>query len=194
MFAAFGPISFAVIASPTKLDVEKKFHYAKILVIGSAPIPQWIYDDLKQVEITIGLHQMWCNPQTAIQAIAQFAAAHQPQQFVFANNQSLGMYVISQMRVKNQWLADDGTVIYATVDLELTEWVSSPLPGGLPVPTYIGNPAIAAPVNPPGLTTSQSPAPGSTLVVSPATASPSGIPANSGGYADVPLTTVARFN
>lgn len=193
MFAAFGPISFAVIASPTKLDIDKKYGYKELKVIRAASVLQWISDDLRKVDITIGLHQMWCNPQAAINGITAFANYHQPQMFVFGNNQNLGQFVISNMRIKNKWMADDGTIIYAEVDLDLTEWISSPLPGGLPVPTYIGNPSIAAPVNPPGLTTSQSPAPGSTLVVSPATASPSGIPVTS-DFAAVPLTTVARWN
>lgn len=193
MFAAFGPISFAVVASPTRLDIEKKYHYASLNVIGSGQILQWIYDELRHVDLTIGLHQLWCDPTACIDAITGFADYHQPQNFVFGNNQNLGQFVISNCRVKNEWMADDGTVIYAEVELELTEWVSSPLPGSLPVPTYIGNPAIAAPVNPPGLTTSQSPAPGSTLVVSPATASPSGV-LFVDNYNDVPLTTVARWN
>lgn len=193
MFAAFGPISFAVIASPTRLDVDKKYHYEALKVIGAPNILQWIYDDLRRVDMTIGLHQLWCNPTQCIDAIIQFADYHQPQNFVFGNNQNIGQFVIVNARVKNQWMADDGTVIYAEVELELTEWIPSPLPGSLPVPIYIGNPAIAAPVNPPGLTTSQSPAPGSTLVVSPATASPSGIPVMM-NFTDVPLTDVARWN
>lgn len=193
MFAAFGPISFAVIASPTKLDVEKKYRYEELKVIGAASILQWISDDLRKVDLTIGLHQLWCNPTACIKAIMQFADYHQPQNFVFGNNENLGQFVISNVRIKNQWMADDGTVIYAEFDMQLTEWIPSPLPGSLPSPTYIGNPAIAAPVNPPGLTTSQSPAPGSTLVVSPATASPSGIPIVE-DFTNVPLTSVARWN
>lgn len=191
-FAAFGPISFAVIASPTKLDVEKKFNYAKLTVIGASQIPQWINDDLRTINISILLDQLWCDPQAAIDAIEQFAAFHQPQLFVFGNNRNLGSFVIERTRLKNKWMAGDGTIIQAEMDLELLEWQSSPLPGSLPQPTYIGNSVIAAPVNPPGLLTSQSAAPGSGLVVSPATASPSGITPVS-DFNDIPLTTVARW-
>jgi hypothetical protein len=193
MFAAFGPISFAVIASPTKQEIEKKYNFIPLKVIGAAPILQWIYDDLRIMQMSISFHQLWCNPQTCIDALNTFADYHQPQLFVYGNNQNLGQFVISNVRTRYKWQADDGTIILAEMDLELTEWIASSIPGVAPSPTYIGNPQIAAPVNPPGLTTSQSPAPGSTLVVSPATASPSGIPFVD-NYQDVPLTTVARWN
>ena len=184
-FAAFGPISFQVVASPTKLEIEKKYHYQAITVIGAPPILQWIYDNLKHVELSIYLHQMWCKPQAAIDGLAQLADFHQPQQFVFGNNSNLGQFVISESRLKHKWLADDGTIIAAELDLKLTEWIDSPQPAGSqPTPTVIGNP--------PGLTTSQNSAPGSTLVVSPATASPSGIPQQS-SFTAVPMTTIARM-
>lgn len=193
MFAAFGPIYFQVIASPTKLEIEKKYHYEALSVIGAPEILQWIYDKLRHIDITIYLHQMYVNPQTALAGITTFADAHIPQFFVFGNNQNLGQYVISNYRIKHKWLASDGTVIATEIDLELTEWISSPIPGATPVPTYLGNPAISAPSNPPGLSGSQTSAPGSTLVVSPSTASPSGVaPASS--FSNVPLTTIARWN
>jgi|GEM_PF-3014615 phage protein U len=192
-FAAFGPISFAVIASPTKQEIEKKYHFQALKVIGAPPILQWINDDLRIIQLSISFHQLWCNPQKCIDAINTAADYHQPQMFVYGNNQNLGQFVISNARTRYKWQADNGNLIFAEMDIELTEWISSPLPGGAPVPTYIGNPQIGAPVNPPGLTTSQAPAPGSTLVVSPATASPSGIPFTN-NYNNVPLTTIARWN
>jgi len=37
MFASFGPISFQPLASPTKLEIEKKYHYEAVNVIGARP-------------------------------------------------------------------------------------------------------------------------------------------------------------
>jgi len=68
-FAAFGPISFAVIASPTKQEIEKKYHFQALKVIGAPPILQWINDDLRIIQLSISFHQLWCNPQKCIDAI-----------------------------------------------------------------------------------------------------------------------------
>ena len=192
MFASFGPISFQPLASPTKLEIEKKYHYEAINVIGAPPVLQWIYDNLRHVELSIYLHNFWCKPQTAIDALTQLADFHVPQQFVFGNKNNLGTFVISNYRLKQRWMADDGSVIAAEMDLELTEYVApSTLQSNTLTVGTIGNSTISTSANPPGLTTSQSAAPGSTLVVSPATASPSGIPAQT-PFTSVPLSTIAR--
>jgi hypothetical protein len=109
---------------------------------------------------------------------------------VFGSKVELGIFVISNYRLKQRWMADDGSVIAAEMDLELTEYVApSTLQSNTMTVGTIGNSTINT--NPPGLTTSQSAAAGSTLVVSPATASPSGIPAQT-PYTNVPLSTIAR--
>jgi phage protein U len=190
MFASFGSISFQPLASPTKLEIDKKYHYEALNVIGAPPVLQWIYDNLRHVELSIYLHNFWCKPQTAIDALTQLADFHVPQQFVFGNKNNLGTFVISNYRLKQRWMADDGSVIAAEMDLELTEYVApSTLQSNTMTVGTIGNSTINT--NPPGLTTSQSAAAGSTLVVSPATASPSGIPAQT-PYTNVPLSTIAR--
>ena len=124
MFASFGPISFQPLASPTKLEIEKKYHYEALNVIGAPPVLQWIYDNLRHVELSIYLHNFWCKPQTAINALTQLADFHVPQQFVFGNQNNLGNFVISNYRLKQRWMADDGSVIAAEMDLELTEYVA----------------------------------------------------------------------
>ncbi len=183
MFAAFGSISFQVLASPTKLDVEKKYRYESINVIGSSPILQWIYDDLRHVEMSITLHQLWCNPQRAIQALQQLGDAHVPRQFVFGNKQSLGTYVISQSRLKHTWLADDGTVIAAEMDLELTEYIAP----------YGQSTALSTSSNPPAVKSSTDAASGLTLVQSPATSdNVNGIP-YAPNYTDISGNEIARW-
>lgn len=190
MFASFGPISFQPLASPTKLEVEKKYHYEAINVIGAPPVLQWIYDNLRHVELSIYLHNFWCKPQTAIDALTALADFHSPYPIVFGNKDILGTFVISNYRLKQRWMADDGSVIAAEMDLELTEYIRPTVQNyNYAYGADIGNSTINT--NPPGLTTSQSAAAGSTLVVSPATASPSGIPAQT-TYTNVSLSTIAR--
>lgn len=168
MFAALGPVSFQVLGSPKKYKTTQKFHYAKLEVIGAAPILQWIYDDLQTIKLEIYLHSMWCNPQTAFAALQQLAETHQAQNFVLGNGLLVGSYVLSELQDEEQWMADDGSRIALTATIELTQWVSSE---AALTPSQLG-----APVNPPGLSTSQTSSPGSAILLAPATASPSGIP------------------
>ncbi len=192
MFASFGPISFQPLASPTKLEIEKKYHYEAVNVIGAPPVLQWIYDNLRHVELSIYLHNFWCTPQTAIDALTNLADSHTPEPLVFGSKVKLGNFVISNYRIKQRWMADDGTVIAAEMDLELTEYVApSTLQSNTMTVGTIGNSTISTTVNAPGLTTTQSKYSGSTLVVSPATASPSGITQQS-SYTDVSISTIAR--
>lgn len=184
IFAALGPVSFQVIASPTKMERSKKYRWETIYVIGAPPIRQWIYDDVGHIDLAIVLHQMWCDPEASLNALAQIAELHAYQPLVFGNGQNLGNFVIDEISDKVTWQADDGTLICTEVQLALTEYPNATAP----VVNYPENYSVG---NPPGLTTSQSASPGSTLVISPSTAAPSGIPAQT-PYTDIPVSTIAR--
>jgi phage protein U len=184
MFAALGPVSFNVIASPTKLERSRKFKWEYIYVIGAPPVPQWIYDGEKHIQLCITFHQLWCNPQDALDTLTQLAELHTPQALVFGNGQNLGNYVIVEMRDKMVWQADDGTIVATELDIELAE-----IPGD--AVAVVNYPQDLSVGNPPGLTTSQVASLGSTLVVSPATASPSGITPQT-PFTAIPASTIAR--
>lgn len=191
MFATLGSLSFDVLGSPTKWQTEKKYKYEPIYVIGAPPVLQWIYDDLRHIQWSIYMHQMWMDPQSGIQDLVQLAETHQPQALVLGNGQNLGQFVVSQQRLRQVWQADDGTPIAAEMEIELTEYVA---PASTSASSSTGNIATTAgaAASPPGLTSSQvSSAPGASLVQSPATASPSGIPPQN-PYTDVPPSTIAR--
>jgi phage protein U len=188
MYATLGSISFQVLASPRKFEAAKKYKYEPIYVIGAAPVLQWIYDDLRHIDLTIFLHQLWLTPQDALDALEQLADTHEAQPLVFGNGQNIGNFVISEMRLRHIWQAVDGTPIAVEVDIALTEDVDPQATSTSNVATTAG-----ASANPPGLSTSQtSPSsPGTTLVQSPATASPSGIPVQA-PYTNIPPSTIAR--
>lgn len=184
MFAALGPISFQVIASPTKIEVSKKYRWEYIYVIGAPPIAQWILDQERHIELCIYLHQLWCNPQSALESIEQLADLHEPQALVFGSGLNVGNFVIAEIRDKQIWRADNGNLIATELTISLTEYPNATAAStNYPQDTSIGNP--------PGLTTSQTASPGSTLVVSPSTAAPPGIPPQN-PYTSIPLSTIAR--
>lgn len=185
MFASIGTISFQVVASPSKMEMEKEYHYEKIKVIGAPPILQWIYDDLRQVKLSIFLHQLWCNPDSAVASIQALASTHQPQNFVYGNGKNFGAFVVQKLQLKQVWQADNGNTVAASAELDLEEYVASALPAGAP-------PSATALGLAPGLTTTQFKAPGATLVVSPASAYPSSIPYQR-TYTNIPLTEIARL-
>lgn len=141
MYASLGTITFATIASPSKFDTTTKYKYAKLEVIGAAPVLQYVYTDLKEVALTITFHQMWCNPQASVEAVENLAATHKAQAFVLGNGVHLGSYVVSLFKVKNVWQADNGNLIAVECDIELTEYVASAVPAGTPpANTTVGNP------------------------------------------------------
>ena len=185
MFASIGTISFQVVASPTKMETDQKYHYEKIKVIGAPPILQWIYDDLRRVRLSIFLHQLWCNPDAAVAGIQALASTHQAQNFVFGNGKNYGSFVVQNLQLKQEWQADNGNTIAIAAELELEEFVASALPIGAP-------PSAAVLGLAPGLTTTQFKTPGATLVVSPASAYPSSIPFQQ-TFTNIPLTEIARL-
>lgn len=141
MFASLGTISFQVIASPTKFERSKKYHFQKIDVIGAPPVLQWTGDDLKEIDWSITLHQLWCNPTQTIESIEKLAEQHAAQALVLGSGYNVGNFVISEFKVKQLWQATDGTVIAAECQLQLTEFIPSALPQGAPPqPATVGNP------------------------------------------------------
>ena len=186
MYASLGSISFRVLASPKKFESEKKYKYEPIYVIGAPPINQWIYDDLRRVEMTILLHALWGSPQAGIDAFEQLASTHGSQALVLGNGRNLGNFLIAELRVRHIWQADDGTPIAAEIDVSLTEDPNPTAATASNVATTDG-----APASPPGLTSETTTAPGGSLAQSPATAAQSGIPVQV-PYTDIPPSTIAR--
>lgn len=186
MYATLGTVSFQVLASPRKFEASKKYKYEPIYVIGAQPVLQYIYDDLRHIELTIGLYQLLLSPQAAIQTLEDLAETHQAQSLVFGNGQNIGQFVVSEMRLRHVWQAPDGTILAAEVDISLTEDPATTSTSSANVA-----PTAGASANPPGLTTSQTSSPGSSLVTSPATASPAGITPQT-PYTNIPQSTVAR--
>jgi phage protein U len=187
MFASFGTLSFEVLASPTKWETGKKYSYAKVEVIGAPPILQWIYDDLRHVEITIMLHQLWCNPQGAIQQFALLANTHAAQNFVLGNGTNLGQFVIESLHSKREWMGDNGYLVQAELEITLMEYVASALPQGAPPAD-----ATALGVAAPAVSNPQFVTPGQAIQTVPSSAAPDGIAFNPSGYQAVPLETIAR--
>jgi phage protein U len=181
-YAAYGPLTFQVIASPTKLERSKKYKWEYLYVIGAPPIAQWIWDGERHIQLCITFHQLWCDPQTALDTLTQLAELHTPQALVFGNGQNLGNYVVIEMRDKMVWQADDGTIVATELEIELAE---------IPAVTaaVVNYPQDISVGNPPGLTTSQVASLGSTLVVSPATAAPAAV---TGPVSVSRFTTVAN--
>lgn len=183
MFAAYGQLSFEVIASPTKYEVMQKYHYGKLDVIGAPPILQWIYDDLAELKLEIMLHSYWCDCQAVLELFQEFAESHVAQPLVFGNGINVGNFVIQALTGKHIWQADDGSIIATTLTLDLLQYVG---PVADFIPSELGGSSA-----PPGLTTSQTSSPGSAIITAPATAAPSGIPSQT-PYTAVPASTIVR--
>jgi hypothetical protein len=175
MFGAFGGIGFTVLGGPDKLSFEDESHYAKIDVIKGPPVLQWIFDDLTRIELGIYLHQMWCDPTSAIADLQQQRTLHQPAPMVIGV-ENKGNYVITNLRQRDVWRADDGTLIAARCELSLLQWAGT-LPASAPTVQTNAN-ALGTTTAGPGATPLQAPAPASAPVA--------------GDFADAPLSTATR--
>lgn len=187
MFASFGTLQFEVLASPSKWEGRSKFRYETIAVIGASPINQWIYDDLKHIDLVISFHQLWCNPQGAINQFEALAMTHVAQNLVLGNGTNLGKYIILELRPKYRWMADDGTLLYAEIEVELQEDVDAASPLGAPQLSD----STALGVATPAIITPQFNQPGTALAAVPASAAPTGIPYQT-DYTQIPLGQVTR--
>jgi len=121
VIGSFGSLTFQVVGSPTEIETANHYHYAKVDVIGAPPVLQWIYDDLATVKLTTLLHFFWCSPAQVAQSFTDLAITHNAYPLTLGSV-VYGNFVIAQCEVKDTWRADDGTLLIATVKLELTQW------------------------------------------------------------------------
>jgi phage protein U len=187
MFASLGQLSFEVLASPSKWETSDKYEFAQIDVIGASPMNQWIFDDLQKITLTIGFHAFWCHPTGALEQLRALAATHMASTFVLGNGTNLGKFIIDRIDVNYKWMADDGTLIYAEVEIRLNEDIQDNAPPGAPLAD-----AVALGLPTPALINPMFSTPGSALNSVPASAAPAGIDYNTTSYSSVPLQTISR--
>lgn len=120
-FATFGDITFELIGAFESLDFEDNTHYAKIDVIGAPPVLQWIFDDLTKIRFSVKFHQQYCDPAASINALQQARQAHNPAAFTIGDD-NRGNYIITKIEESDTWRADDGTIISASMKIELLQW------------------------------------------------------------------------
>jgi phage protein U len=162
MYAILGEIIFTTLTSPETFESEKKFGYAEHKVAEHRPLLQWIADELETISLDMNFHVAFVKPQTQIDLLNQAAAAHQALPLVFGNGIHRGYFVIESIKETHLHAASDGTVISASVKVELKEWVqgseinpTAPPKPASPPPGIIRAPAGSAnaynpkePINP----------------------------------------------
>jgi phage protein U len=123
MFAVLGEILFEVLTSPESFEAAKSYDYAEHKVVEDRPRLQWMADALEELSVDLAFHVAFTNPQTQMNALRAAASDHQARALVFGNGIHRGHYVISEIRETHRQLADDGSLFYVTVKLQLKEWV-----------------------------------------------------------------------
>jgi phage protein U len=136
MFGALGGISFEVLGGPTELHISDASHYAKLKVLGTAPLLQWLYDELTEIVMTIFFHQLWCDPIEQIQILQDFRQSHSAAPLV-VGAENRGNFVIESIEEQDTWRADDGTLIACTLKMVLIQWTGQ-LPVGAPTQRTTG--------------------------------------------------------
>lgn len=130
-FAALGPISFSVIASPTAVETEDGWHFAEINLVETKPTLQWVGDELRRVRFSLFLHQMFADPKADLAALKDLADQHQAVPFVMGNGDLIGNFVIIGIRKTDEWMSDQGDPIALSAEVQLLEW-SGEMPAGAP--------------------------------------------------------------
>jgi phage protein U len=136
LFATLGDITFQAVASPETISSTRGWNFAEHKTIESAPKLQYTGDELETLQLEMLLHVSFSSPATEIAELEAAAAAHRALALVFANGDHRGYFVITRLARKTIKLADDGSIIAASLTLQLKAYARILDPSAPPVPDF----------------------------------------------------------
>jgi phage protein U len=123
MFAVLGEIVFEVLTSPQSFRSAVAYAYAEHKVVEAAPRLQWLANELAKISLDLGFHVAFTNPKAQMDALQAAAKDHQARALVFGNGVHRGYFVIESIEETQHQLADDGSYVAISAQVELREWI-----------------------------------------------------------------------
>jgi phage protein U len=122
MYAVLGDILFEILTSPSSFESVRTFNYAEHRIVQDRPRLEWISDALETIVFDLMLHAAFTNPKVQLDALTAAGRDHQARALLFGNGIHRGYFVLTSLTEVQQHCADDGSVIWATVRVELKEY------------------------------------------------------------------------
>src|SRR5262249_36949942 len=119
MFALLGDIIFETLTSPDAFRSSSEYHFAEHKVVDAAPRLQWLANELQKISLELSFHVAFTNPATQMNLLRRAAEDHQARALVFGNGVHRGYFVIEMLEETHQQLADDGSYIAISAQVEL---------------------------------------------------------------------------
>lgn len=125
MFLQLGNIIFKGLLSPNSFSAEgDEATYAEYALIGGKPRMAKTGDELEVLTFEIKLHAEFCNPEEQINALKTAKVNGTILPLLMGNGKYRGDYVIISNPYTIDQALSDGTVVRATVNLTIKEYIS----------------------------------------------------------------------
>lgn len=122
MYAQLGSIIFKELVSPTTQSVTEETNLAELALIVGKPQVQRVGDKLTQLQLGMFFHAQFCNPQEQITNLRTSRESADIMPLIMGTGEYLGNFVIKKIATVTDLAADDGTIIAATVTVDLVEY------------------------------------------------------------------------
>lgn len=125
MFAQLGEIVFQNIYAPQTMSFEGNENvFAEIELINQKPQLQRTGQSLTDLNISVRFHARFCNPKLQLDLLEIYHNAGEVLPLLIGNGINKGDFVIKAYPYTIDEALPDGTVIQATVNLQLKEYIS----------------------------------------------------------------------
>lgn len=121
MFATLGDIKLEVTKYCSSLEHTEGAEYAEISLMTEKPVLQRIGEKLDSIKLTVLLNTKFGKPEDDLQTLRELMKSGKPFSFVYGNGSYKTDYVIESMRTTVESARVDGSLISATVSLDLKE-------------------------------------------------------------------------
>ena len=132
MYAMIGDVRFEMLTSFNSIEESHKANFARHEVLAGRPRLQAMGNDLTALRLSVRLHWMIGNPDTAYDGLLAAKESQQAQAFVYGSGRFVGWFVIESLTERTLIQDSKGRTAARELDVELTEFVGDP---NNPLPT-----------------------------------------------------------
>lgn len=143
-YALLGELQFELLAYFEGLEGRLASDYAEHARIEGKPRLQWIADKLDEWTIRLKFHHRYCDPERELARLKQAKGRHAPLQFVLANGEYKGDFVITDLGMTAEHTDTNGRLIAVEASVSLKEYVEPPRRGGFDLFDRLAAPAVTA--------------------------------------------------
>jgi len=124
-YAILGDVLFRCLMGWEHFEATRAANYAEHAVIEGKPRLQWTGDGLETLNIVMGFHVLYCDPDFAMRHLRRRLADHKAMALVLVNGFYRGRYVLTELSEGIRHTDPQGNTIAMEVRATLKEWVGT---------------------------------------------------------------------